>query len=156
MILDKPVYITSKGMAQLEEEMAFLQNIKRLEIIGRLQEAKGGGDWMDSTESMLIEDELAFINGRIQELEDMLDHAHLIGTELDASIINVGDTVVIQDNDGELQEYTILGVAEANPSKGLISNESPLGKALLGYTVNDEVVVKAPAGEIRYRVVAHT
>jgi transcription elongation factor GreA len=156
MLLDRPVYITSKGITELKEELAYLRNVKRLEIIDRLHDAKGGGDWMDSTEYVLIEEELAFVNGRIQELEDMLDHAHLIGTELDATIINVGDSVVIQDSDGELEEYTIVGVAEANPGKGLISNESPLGRALLGHTVNDEVVFKAPAGEMRYRVVAHT
>jgi transcription elongation factor GreA len=156
MLLNRPVYMTSKGRANLEAELAFLRDVKRLEVIERLQEAKGGGDWMDSTEYMLIEEELAFVNGRIQELEDMLNHAHIIGTEQDASIINVGDTVIIQDSEGEIEEYTIVGVAEANPTVGLISNESPLGSALLGHTVNDEVLVTAPAGIMRYRVVAHT
>jgi transcription elongation factor GreA len=156
MLLSRPVYVTHKGFDELEEELEFLQLVKRPEIIERLHEAKGGGDWKDSTENMLIEEELMFVDGRIQELQNMLHDAQLIEADQDASIVNIGDTVVIQANNEEPEEYTIVGVAEADPTKGLISNESPLGQALLGHKVGEQVIVKAPGGEISYRIVAHT
>lgn len=156
MLLDRPVYVTDKGMAELEAELEFLQTVKRPQTVERLQDARDGGDWTDNTEQMLIEEELAFIDGRIQALTHMLAHAQLIGPDLDENVVNIGDTVVIQANDNELEEYTIVGVAEADPAAGFISNESPLGHALLGHQVGDEVVVKAPIGTLRYRIVAVT
>jgi transcription elongation factor GreA len=156
MLLSRPVYVTHKGLDELEEELKFLQQVKRPEIIERLHDAKGGGDWKDSTENMLIEEELIFVDGRIQELQNMLHDAQLIEADQDASIVSIGDTVLIQANDEPPEEYTIIGVAEADPAKGLISNESPLGRALLGHKVGDQVIVRAPVGEIHYRIVAHT
>jgi transcription elongation factor GreA len=156
MILSRPVYVTHKGLDELEEELEFLQQVKRPEIIELLHEAKGGGDWKDSTENMLIEEELVFVDGRIQELQNMLHDARLIEADQDAGIVNIGDTVVIQANNEEPEEYMIVGVAEADPAKGLISNESPLGQALLGHKVGDQVIVLAPVGEIRYRILTHT
>ena len=156
MILDKPVYLTPRGKRELEAELAFLQNNKRLEIIGRLQNAKIGSDWMDNTEHQLIEEELAFVNGRIHDLSYMLDHAQLIEPGNEDNIVDVGETVVIQSNEGQLEKYTIVGVAEADPGRGFVSNESPLGQALLQHKVGDEIMVHAPVGEIQYRIVAVT
>ena len=153
-MLQRPVYVTEKGKADLEERLEHLQTVERQRIIDRLTEVKSGGDWMENTEQMMYEDELAFVDGRIQELEDMIADAQLIGSDKDLSVVNVGDTVVIQDCDGELETYRIIGVAEADPSKGLISNESPLGEALLTHKVGDEVVVNAPAGELCFTIVA--
>ncbi|GIK58118.1 MAG: transcription elongation factor GreA [Chloroflexi bacterium] len=152
--LDKPVYLTEKGRTELEAELAYLQDNKRLETIARLQEARGGGDWMDNTEHMLIEEELAFIDARIQEISYMLDHAQLIEPGNEDNQVDVGETVIIQTDDGGMEEYTIVGVAEADPGRGFISNESPLGHALLRHKVGDEVIVKAPIGELHYRIVA--
>jgi transcription elongation factor GreA len=154
MMLDKPIYVTRKGLLDLEEELATLKTIKRPEVNEPLQETKGAADWMDNTENMLIEEELAFINGRIHELTYMLDHAQLIEPGNEDDKVDVGETVIIQAPDGELEAYTIVGVAEADPGKGLISNESPLGQALLNHKVGDEVVVNAPAGELHYRIMA--
>lgn len=151
---EKPVYLTTQGQVELEEELVYLQTVRRPEIIDRLQNARGGGDWMDNTEHLLIEEELAFVNGRIQELIYMLDHAQLIEAGNQDNVVDVGETVVIRTEDGDLEEYTIVGVAEADPGRGYISNESPLGRALLAHKVGDEVVVKAPVGDIRYRIVA--
>jgi transcription elongation factor GreA len=148
--------MTSKGFNDLEEELEFLRNVKRPEIAERLHEAKVGGDWQDSTENMLIEEELIFIDGRIQELQYMLQDAQLIEADQDMTVVGIGDAVVIEADDGQLEEYTITGTAEADPGKGLISNESPLGAALLGRRVGDQIIVKAPVGEIRYRLVSHT
>lgn len=156
MVMNRPVYMTNKGLSQLKEELEFLLTVKRPEIIERLHEVKQGGDWMDNTESMLFEEELQFVESRIQELQDMLDAAQLIEADQDTSVINIGDTVVLQTDDGSFEEYTITGIAEADPGKGLISNESPLGQALLGHRIGEEISVRAPVGEIRYRIISHT
>ena len=151
---DKPVYVTPKGKADLEKELEHLQNVERQRIIDRLHEVKSGGDWMENTEVMLFEDELAFVDRRIQELEDMLADSKIIEPDFDNSVVNIGDTVVIQDEYDEMETYTIVGVAEADPSQGLISNESPMGRALLKKKVGTEVTVEAPVGEMRFRIIA--
>ncbi|MCA9945757.1 MAG: transcription elongation factor GreA [Ardenticatenaceae bacterium] len=156
MIGEKTVYVTKKGLAELEEELAHLQTAKRPEIIEEIQEAKRNGDWMDQTEYMLAEEELAFVDGRIQELQHMIDHAELIEPGNEDNIVNIGETVTIQMSDGEVEKYTIVGMAEADPSQGFISNESPLGQALLGHQVGERVIVHAPAGEIEYQIMAVT
>ena len=155
-VLDKPIYVTKRGMTELEQELTYLGTVKRPETVAQMQDAKGNGDWMDQTEYMLIEQELGFIDGRIQELQYMLDHAQLIEPGNEDNVVDVGETVAIESNDGELEEYTIVGVAEADPSQGFISNESPLGRALLHHKVGDEVVVHAPMGELRYHITAVT
>ena len=153
-MLDRPVYVTPKGKADLKQELDQLQNVERQRIIDLLHEVKSGADWMENTEQMLFEDELAFVDRRIQDLEDMLANARIIKPDHDNSIVNIGDTVVIQDEDGNMETYRIIGVAEADPSKGLISNESPVGQALLKHKVGEEVTVEAPVGEMRLRIVA--
>lgn len=156
MVFDQPIYVTRHGLTAMEKELNHLRSIKRPEMVAQMQEAKGTGDWMDQTEYMLIETELAFLDGRIQELKYMIDHAQFIEQGNEDNVVNMGETVTLQDSDGEIEQYTIVGKAEANPSQGYVSNESPLGKALLGHQVGEEVVVHAPAGEIHYTVLAVT
>lgn len=151
---ERTVYVTEQGLVQLKEELDRLRSVTRLEIIERLEDAKAGGDWMDSAEHTLVEEELAFVEARIQELEIMLAQSELIPPDPDPHRVNIGDTVVVQDEAGALETYTIVGVAEADPAAGFISNECPLAQALLGSSVEDEVEVQAPLGVIRYRVVA--
>lgn len=156
MIVDKPIYVTNKGLAELEEELTQLQTVKRPQIIEEMQEAKTNGDWKDQTEYILVEEELSFVDGRIQELQHMLDHAELIEPGNEDNIVNIGETVTIQTSDDEIEKYTIVGRTEADPSYGLISNESPLGRALLGHAVGEVVTVHAPVGEIPYQILAVT
>ena len=151
---DRPVYVTTKGKEELEEELEQLRTVERQRVIDQLHEVKSGGDWMENTEQMLYEDQLAFVDSRISELEDMLADAELIQHDNDNTTVNIGDTVVIEDEDGERETYRIVGYAETNPSEGLISNESPTGAALLQRHVGEEVIVEAPAGDIKYRIVA--
>lgn len=153
-MLDRPVYVTPKGKADLEQELEHLQNVERPRIIDRLHEVKSGGDWMENTEQMMFENELAFVDRRIQELEDMLADAEIIKPDQDNTIVNIGDTVIVQDEDGEMETYTIVGVAEADPTEGFISNESPMGRSLLKQPVGQEVLVEAPAGIMKFRIVA--
>ena len=154
MMAEKQVYLTEQGFKKLESELDNLRTVKRPELLNQLQEMQSGGDWMDDTEDMLIREELAYMDGRIRELEYMLQTGQLIETEQESGRIHVGSTVLIQQNGGPVEEYTIVGVAEAEPSAGLISHESPLGKALLQHKVGDEVIVTAPAGELHFHVVA--
>jgi transcription elongation factor GreA len=154
MLYQKPVFVTRRGLAELEAELSHLRTVKRPEMVEQMQEAKGTGDWMDQTEYMLIEAELAFLDGRIQELQFTIANAQLIEPGNEDNIVNLGETVTLQNSDGEMERYTILGKAEANPSEGFISNESPLGQALLGHLVGDAVVVHAPAGEIQYQILS--
>jgi transcription elongation factor GreA len=156
MVDEKPIYVTKKGLAELQEELTHLQTVKRPQTVEEMQEAKGNGDWMDQTEYMLVEEELAFIDGRIQELQHMIDHAQIIKPGNEDNIVNIGETVTIQTDDDETEQYTIVGKTEADPSRGLISNESPLGHALLGHKVGDTVIVHAPAGEIQYEILGVT
>lgn len=147
-------YVTEKGLAQLKAELERLQNKTRLELIERLAEVTSGGDWMDNAERTLIEGELAFVEARIRELENVLATAEIIPPDPDPVRINVGDTVVVECEDGETDTFTIVGAAETDPRAGLISHQSPLGKALLDHKVGDDVIVHAPAGDLRFRVVA--
>lgn len=156
MVIDKPIYVTNHGLAELEKELVYLRTVKRPEMVEQMQEAKGNGDWMDQTEYMLIEAELAFMDGRIQELQHMIDNAEIIEPGNEDNIVNLGETVTLQTSEGEIEQFTIVGKAEANPSEGYISNESPLGQALLGHTVGEDVVVHAPAGELKYQILAVT
>lgn len=149
----KPVYVTSQGLQELKEKLAVLQNEKRPAVLRRLQESKGGGDWRDSSEIMLFEEELSLIDSRIYKLILLLDHAELIEPDYDDDKVDIGERVVVALEDGTLETYTIVGSAEADPARGLISNESPLGRALLDHQVGEEVIVQAPVGELRYRIV---
>ena len=153
-MIDKPVYVTNKGKRELEEELEHLQTDERQRIIDHLHEVKSGGDWMENTEVMIFEDELAFVDRRISDLEDMLANAKLIEQDQDLNTVNIGDTVVLQNEDNNMETYRIVGVAESDPSKGLISNESPLGVALLKHKVGESVVVAAPAGELTFKIIA--
>jgi len=151
-MLTKTNYMTEQGLARLQAELERLRNVDRFELIERLADAKTGGDWMDSAEHTLVQRELSFVEARIRELEIMLDTATIIPHDPDPERVNVGGTVMLETTDGDVETYTIVGAAETDPAAGLISNESPLGKALLNRRVGDEVLVRAPAGDVRFRV----
>jgi transcription elongation factor GreA len=154
VMMTKPFYLTEQGWAQLLAELERLRTVERMRLIEALGEADTGGDWMDSAEHTLVESDLAFVEARIRELEAQLDAAVLIPEDPDPARINVGDTVLLLDEEGEHERYTIVGPAETDPAAGLISNESPLGHELLNHEVGDEVTVHAPAGDLHFKVVA--
>ncbi len=147
-------YITPQGIAKIEEKLAYLKDVKRLDIVERLHDAMAGGDGIDNSEYLLVQEELALVNGRIQELEYILRHAELIQLGDFGGIIQLGSTVVIQEDGADLETYTLVGPAEANPSEGLISNRSPLGRALLDHTIGDELQVETPEGPVHFRIIA--
>lgn len=147
------VYVTPEGLKKLEEELEHLRTVKRHEVAQRLHEAMEGGELIENAEYEAAKNEQAFVEGRILELEHMLAQAQVIEPGKSTGVVGIGSTVVIQESSKPSETYTIVGAAEANPRDGLISNESPLGQALLDHKAGDEVDVRAPAGTLRFRIV---
>ena len=153
------MYLTKEGFQKLQEELEFLRTAKRQEVAERLHEAMEGGELIENAEYEAAKNEQAFLEGRIQELEIILASAHIIddaAAHQDPTLVQVGDTVVIQEDGGDPEEYTIVGAAEADPRSGKISNESPLGKALLNHHPGDMVTVDAPGGAFKVKVIKTT
>jgi transcription elongation factor GreA len=152
-------YLTKEGFQKLQEELEYLRTAKRQEVAERLHEAMEGGELIENAEYEAAKNEQAFVEGRIQELEIILAAAHIIDeatSHQDPTLVQVGDTVAIQEDGGEPEEYTIVGAAEANPRDGKISNESPLGKALLNHHPGDVVTVDAPGGSFKVTILKTT
>jgi transcription elongation factor GreA len=146
------VYVTAEGLKKLEDELEHLRTVKRAEVAQRLHEAMEGGELIENAEYEAAKNEQAFVEGRILELEHMLAQAKVIEPGESTGAIRIGSTVTVRESAGPPETYTIVGSAEANPEKGLISNESPLGQALLDHRVDDQVDVLAPAGTLRYKI----
>jgi transcription elongation factor GreA len=147
---NQAIYVTKEGLQKLEDELVYLRSEKRQEVAERLHEAIQDGELIENAEYEAAKNEQAFVEGRILELEQMISRAHLIEASKDKGVVSIGSTVVIQENGGSKETYTIVGAAEAQPKEGLISNESPLGRALLNQKVGDEVEVSAPAGKLHF------
>jgi len=146
-------FLTREGYDKLQEELDYLRTYKRQEIANRLHEAMEGGELIENAEYEAAKNEQAFVEGRIKELEILLATARVISeTHTTAETIQVGSTVTIQEEGGSPEAYTIVGAAEANPAVGRISNESPLGKALLNRKVSESVQVDAPQGSFTVEI----
>ena len=141
-----PSFLTREGQQKLQEELDYLRTTKRQEVAERLHEAMEGGELIEDAEYEAAKNEQAFVEGRIQELEILLANARVIDESTTADVVQVGTRVTIQDGDANPEVYTIVGPAEANPRNGRISNESPLGRALMDHRVGDSVRVDAPGG----------
>ncbi|MCX8061767.1 MAG: transcription elongation factor GreA [Anaerolineales bacterium] len=146
-------YLTREGYDKLQEELEFLRTVKRREVAERLHEAMEGGELIEDAEYEAAKNEQAFVEGRIHELETILANARIIDPSLSRSeIVQVGAKVTIQEGSNEPETYIIVGPAEANPRMGRISNESPLGRALLDHRIGDEVRVDAPDGPFTVKI----
>jgi len=148
-----PSFLTRQGFQKLQEELDYLRTVKRQEVASRLHEAMEGGELIEDAEYEAAKNEQAFVEGRIQELEILLANARVIDETHIKETVQVGAKVVVQEEGLEPEEYTIVGPAEADPRSGRISNESPLGKALMEHRANDVVRVDAPAGAFTVRIV---
>lgn len=148
--------LTKDGLQKLENELSHLRTVKRKEIAARIKEAISYGDITDNSEYEDAKNEQAFVEGRIITLEKMLRRARLLEKDdNDDFHISLGSTVKLKDLNLNMDyEYTIVSTAEANPVDKKISNESPVGKAIIGLTVGDQVEVKVPAGTFKYKVEA--
>ncbi|MDI9260775.1 transcription elongation factor GreA [Alicyclobacillus sendaiensis] len=151
---DKEVLLTPEGLRKLEEELELLKSVKRREVAERIKVAISYGDISENSEYEDAKNEQAFIEGRIMTLEKQLRNARVINEdEVDTNVVSIGSTVKVLDLDlDEEVEYTIVGSAEANPAENKISNESPVGKALLGKQIGSVVEVNVPAGVIKFKI----
>lgn len=150
---DGQKYLTAEGLAKVKNELKELKTVKRKEIALRIQEAKELGDLSENAEYAEAKTEQGFIEGRIIELENTLKNAVVISESANSDKISVGSSFKVKIGSQE-SKFTIVGSNEANPAQGLISNESPLGQALLGHKPGDEVEVTVPAGVVIYKIVS--
>ena len=150
----RSVVITQDGLHKLEQELQELKTTKRQEVAERIKVAISFGDLSENSEYDEAKNEQAFIEGRIMTIENMLRQAEVVDEEdISTDVVNVGATVSVLDIDeNEVLEYTIVGPMEADIARMKISNESPVGRALVGMSKGDEISVNAPAGTLRLRI----
>jgi transcription elongation factor GreA len=148
----KPVYLTVEGLAKLKTELKHLITSERPRVAARIHDAKLDGDITENAEYEDAKQEQSFLEGRIATLEAQLKNAVVIEPSGNGDRVGIGSKVVIKGDEGE-ETLTIVGSAEAAPREGRISNESPVGAALMGRRKGDKVVVQAPAGSVTYTLV---
>lgn len=147
-------FLTREGYIKLQDELEFLRTKKREEIANRLHEAMEGGELIENAEYEIAKNEQAFVEGRIKELEILLATARVVeDAHSSTGAIQVGSIVTIQEENLDPEVYTIVGAAEANPVQGKVSNESPLGKALINRKAGERVQVDAPAGAFTIQII---
>jgi transcription elongation factor GreA len=155
-ITPQVVFVTKEGLEKLRDELDFLKGVRRKEVAEHIKEAISYGDLSENAEYDAAKNEQAFLEGRILELESMIKHSKIItDTTKHSKIVQFGSIVKLQDIDkstAEPEEYTLVGSTEADVFVGKISNESPLGHALLERTAGDVVEFQAPKGKIRYKI----
>ena len=149
----RATYLTSKGLIKLENELEHIRRIRRPEIAQRIQTSKEIGGTVDNAEYEEAKNEQAFIEGRILELEEATKNAVLIPDDRKPSeTVEIGSVVKVKDPRGKTQTFTIVGRTEADPSEGKISNESPVGKSLIGHQAGENAEVSTPSGTSKYIV----
>ncbi|NJD30084.1 MAG: transcription elongation factor GreA [Chloroflexi bacterium] len=149
---NKPTYISRDGLEKLRQELDEMVSLRRPEIAQRIHDAKEHGDLTENAEYEDAKNEQAFVEGRIQQLEALIKNATLIDENHGNDHVAIGSTVKVDGPDGK-ESFTIVGSTEARPTEGRISNESPVGRALLGRKKGDKVTVQVPAGDIDYKII---
>ena len=147
---DKPQYLTREGLAKAREELAQLKGEKRQELSDRLRVAISQGDLSENADYINTKQEYGFVEGRILELENLIRNAVVIENNAKKGEVGLGTQVTIQEDDLEPEVYYMVGATEANPGAGRISNESPIGRALMGKKAGDKVRVDVPNGKIEF------
>ncbi|MCL5438516.1 MAG: transcription elongation factor GreA [Patescibacteria group bacterium] len=152
---NKKIYLTKEGLGELKKEHEDLTKIKRPEVLERVTQARNMGDLSENAEYVAARDELSFIDGRIEELSELLKQVNLIhetSSKGGKKTIKLGSKVTLHV-DGKKEVFMLVGEWEADPKEKKISHESPLGKALIGKEVGEKVQVDAPAGKINYTII---
>lgn len=149
---DKEVFLTPEGRSKLEEELDYLITVRRPEVAEQIRAAKAEGDIMESAGYDEAKAQQAFLEGRILTIQNMLKNAVMIEDNGPSDVVRVGSYVTVIERGGDPETFRIVGSAEADPTNGFISNESPLGKALLKHRVGEEVTVQTPGGTLYFRI----
>ncbi|HYF27043.1 MAG TPA: transcription elongation factor GreA [Baekduia sp.] len=148
--MPKDVILTPEGLQRLKDELEHLSTAKRREVAERIKEAREFGDISENSEYDDAKNEQMMLEAKIAQLEEKIRAAQVIDAgELTADIVQIGSTVTLKDDKGKSLTYTIVGSAEANPAEKKLSNESPVGRALMGHKRNDTVQVHTPKGDTR-------
>lgn len=153
---NKKIYLTKEGLQELQKEYDQLAKVRRPDVLTRVSEARNMGDLSENAEYTAARDELSFIDGRIDELEELLKQATVIlepSKSRSNHIVKLGSTVKLSVKDKH-EIFTVVGEWEADPKEKKISHESPLGKALIGKKVGEKIEVEAPAGKVIYTIVS--
>lgn len=147
------IYLTQEGFTKIREELAYLKNVKRPEVSDKLQKAIAEGDLRENANYHDAKEQQGFLEGRIMDLEESLRRAQLIQDEGPTGKVRIGSTVtIVEVGEDDEEVYRIVGVHEASPVDGLISNESPIGRALLGAKKGQVVTAVTPRGETKFKV----
>jgi transcription elongation factor GreA len=141
-VMDQEIYLTQEGLKKIKEEYKELTEVKRKDVTERISKAREFGDISENSEYDTAREEQSFVEGRILEIEEILKHAKIINEKAKHNVVEMGSRVKV-DVGGEKDEFVIVSSVEANPTEGKISNESPVGKALLGAKVGDVVTVSS-------------
>ncbi|OGH05760.1 MAG: transcription elongation factor GreA [Candidatus Levybacteria bacterium RBG_16_35_11] len=150
----KKIYLTKEGLEDLKKEYSELSKVKRPDILERVSQARSLGDLSENAEYVAAREELSFIDGRIEELEELLKQVEIIHNGKGSNhIVKLGSKVTLHSR-GKKEDFMVVGEWEADPTAKKISHESPLGKALIGKKVGEKVEVEAPAGKILYTIVS--
>ena len=144
-------YVTAQGLERLEEELHYLRTVKRAELAQQLADTIGDEE---DNEYLLALDEQSFIEGRIQDLEALLANVQIIEPGNSNGNVQLGSRVLIREDGTPMESFTIVGSAEADPRHGLISNESPIGRALIGRSAGEVIDVETPGGNMKVKLVA--
>lgn len=153
--MKREILITQEGLDKLGAELKELVEDRRPDVIARIKSAKELGDLSENAEYSSAKDEQSFIEGRIQELEDVIKHAKVVkeSSKNGGKTIQIGSRVTVQV-DGDTDQYELVGPAESDPARGKISTDSPVGQALLGHQEKETVKVRTPDGDVAYKIVA--
>lgn len=151
--LEKPQYVSADGLKKLQAELDQLRTAKRQEVADRIHAAMEFGDYSENSELEQAKNDQAFLEGRIMTLEQTIKNAVVIDEKSRHDLVEVGSHVTVEA-DGRKEKYVIVGSAEAAPAEGKISNESPVGRALMGHRPGDTVKMSVPAGTIEMKIVS--
>ena len=152
--MSEPIYLTAEGAERLKSELSELKGPARNEIARRLRSAIQMGDLSENADYHKAKEDQGFMEGRIQELEFILKNATIIkATNIPHEVVEVGATITIQEEDYPPETYLMVGAKEADPRQGKISNESPIGRALMGSRVGDIVVANTPGGSLTFKII---
>ncbi|HLR75773.1 MAG TPA: transcription elongation factor GreA [Virgibacillus sp.] len=156
MSQDKRYYMTQEGKEKLENELHYLKTERRKEVVERIKIARDFGDLSENSEYDSAKEEQAFVETRIAQVEKMIRNAAIIeNDEENNDVVTLGRSVTFKElPDGDVETYTIVGSAEADPFEGKISNDSPMAKSLLGQEVGSEVSVTTPGGDLQVKIVS--
>ena len=150
--MTETTYLTAEGRRKLQEELDHLRTVRRPAVARQIHEAKEGGDIMENAGYDEAKNEQAFVEGRIMTLEALLNQVQIISEGSQGEVVSLGSKVTVAEERGDAEVFNIVGKAEADPGKGRISNESPLGRALMGRRKSEKVTVQAPDGPVVFRI----